>query len=197
MSEPFVECCDLCDFVPDEEAPFSVFQGPCFACGKPCWRTERCYTSDFSFSEHGFFFYHCSYNFGQTVPATDCCQGTLCTSCTMKSEVHCKICAEPTSAMFLRKNPPDRSFSCFTNSLTVCHYFQKLEEFERIKERVGEKCQQFFLWLKFRRENGCPDLYWWHNLCLDKKSTQELITEFESSQLASELHSPEQNETNA
>ena len=184
MSEPF-EYYDVRDFDPDEEAHFSVFQGPCFACGTPCWRTERWYTSDFSFSGHGIFS-RSNYNFGQTVPATRCCQGTLCTSCTMKSDVTCSFCAETTSAMFLHKDPPDRFFSCFTHSLTICIWFEKLDNFERVKERVGEKCQQFFLWLKFSRENDCPDLYWWHNLCLDKQSTQKLIAEFETYQLACE-----------
>jgi len=171
------------DFDPSNEEPYFVFQGSCFGCGADCCRTERSYTSQYTLHGHGICKSMC-YNFGKTVTATACCRGTLCTNCARKEEVTCSFCKQQTTVMFIAKESP-RKFSSFADCLTICNWFEKLENFERVKKSMGEKSREFFLWLKPRR-NSTPDFYWWHNLCLESRSTQELIAEFKTSQLACE-----------
>jgi hypothetical protein len=171
------------DFDPAQEGPYTVFQGLCFVCRENCCITERLYTSEITLRGHGKWDFM-TYNFGKTVTATECCCGLLCPNCARKEDVYCSFCKRGTSAMFIAKES-SRMFSSFAGCLTICNWFEKLENFERVKESMGEKSREFFLWLKPRR-SSIPDFYWWHNLCLESRSTQELIAEFKTSQLACE-----------
>ena len=167
------------DFKPRGEHGFRVFRGKCFACNKVCNRTERLYRGYLSFPDHELKFV--DHNFGETVPATGCCLGTLCTSCARKESVNCSFCIGQTTAIFPYKDPEWSWFSKWADCPAITNWFDKLEDFERVKETMGEKFHEFFLWLKDQRR-CCPDYYWWHILCLENRITKDLIKRFEESQ---------------
>jgi hypothetical protein len=50
-----------------------------------------------------------------------------------------------------------------------------------VQDKLGATCQFFFYWLRnycLKELGWFPDLYSWHDLCLDKPMTQRLMLEF-------------------
>jgi hypothetical protein len=162
----------------EEDDPFSRCSVECFTCKKPETLTDREYTSENGVINRGIY-----YNFGRCFPVTKCCDGPICSDCAMSdhdSEIFCKFCGKSTTVHFLSK-AAEGLFSERTNSRFMTTWFIKLWESQMVQDKLGATCQFFFYWLR----NHCleelgwsPDLYSWHDLCLDKIVTQRLMRQF-------------------
>jgi hypothetical protein len=167
------------DFDLHSEEPYSCCSVRCIICKRRRARyTEREYTSDRGYSQSGEY-----YNFGEYCPATKCCNGPVCLNCAAFNSylgIFCNFCREQTTVCFLPKDTSGK-FSNKTNSLCVNNWLVKLWNFQMVQDKLGATCQFFFYWLRnycLKELEWFPDLYSWHDLCLDRPMTQRLMLEF-------------------
>ena len=150
------------------EYPYQVCCANCFGCGKHLHLSERRYYADEPI---------CTdkveaqiFDLGQCVLRTNCCSGPVCRDCARDGEICCMFCCEETGVHAIDKDsiPFASEFDCYN----IIKWFEKLDEFNRFLDMLGENPSSFFRWLKQTTHNFYLDRWYYMNIIGDEEKSQ-------------------------